>query len=210
MTQNICKTFFINLGRRSDRRELIKKELTDSGLNWEIYEAIETPTFGSLGCCISHLTVLQIAKERNYDNVLILEDDFTFLVTREELNDQLSQLFQELNDNNDNTFDVCMLAYNLIRSKKITSTNNSITNKVIEAQTASGYIVQKHYYNTLINLFKSAIPLLFVTREHWKYTIDQIWKPLQLKDNWIYFTHRIGKQRPGYSDNCERYCDYKC
>jgi GR25 family glycosyltransferase involved in LPS biosynthesis len=206
MTQNICKTFCINLGRRSDRREIIEKEMTEYGLNWEIYEAIDTPTFGSLGCCISHLTVLQIAKERNYDNVLILEDDFTFVVPKEELNKQLSHIFQETNEKN--TFDVCMLAYNLIRYHPCD--NNSIANKIIEAQTASGYIVQKHYYDTLINLFKSAIPLLFVTREHWKYTIDQIWKPLQLKDNWIYFTKRIGKQKPGYSDNCERYCEYEC
>jgi GR25 family glycosyltransferase involved in LPS biosynthesis len=147
--------------------------------------------------------VLQIALERNYDYVLILEDDFTFLVSQEELEKQLHDFFS-LNMK----FDVCMLSYNMIRSEEITGVN--IVNKVIEAQTASGYIVSHHYYDTLINILKQSIPLLFTTREHWNYANDQIWKILQRKDNWVYFRTRIGKQRAGYSDNSNSWCDYTC
>jgi len=200
---NICKTIYINLAKRCDRKELIEKELNEYKLNWERFEAIETPTLGLLGCCISHLMVLQIALERNYDYVLILEDDFTFLVSQEELEKQLHDFFS-LNMK----FDVCMLSYNMIRSEEITGVN--IVNKVIEAQTASGYIVSHHYYDTLINILKQSIPLLFTTREHWNYANDQIWKILQRKDNWVYFRTRIGKQRAGYSDNSNSWCDYTC
>jgi GR25 family glycosyltransferase involved in LPS biosynthesis len=199
----ICKTFYINLAKRTDRRLLIENELNNYGIDYERFEAIETPTLGLLGCCISHLMVLQIAKERNYKNVLILEDDFTFLVSKEEFKEQLYQLsITNIN------YDVCMLAYNIIQFKEFM--NNELVNKVIEAQTASGYIVNYHYYDKLINLFKFTIPLLFTTRQHWNYANDQIWKTLQPIDNWIYFKQRIGKQRPGYSDNCDVYCDNEC
>jgi GR25 family glycosyltransferase involved in LPS biosynthesis len=200
---NICKTFYINLAKRRDRRELIEEELNKYKLNWERFEAIETPTLGLLGCCMSHLMVLQIARERNYENILILEDDFTFLVSHEEFATQLHDFFS-LNIN----YDVCMLAYNIIQFEEIASVD--VVNKVIVAQTASGYIVNRHYYDILINLFKKAIPLLFTTREHWNYANDQIWKTLQPQDNWFYFKTRIGKQRPGYSDNCDKYCDNEC
>jgi len=200
---NICKTFYINLSKRIDRKELIEEELTKYAIDWERFDAIETPTLGLLGCCMSHLMVLQIAKERNYKNVLILEDDFTFLISKEELELLLKDFFS-FNIN----YDVCMLAYNILQYEEIP--NISIVNKVISAQTASGYIVNYHYYDTLINLFKQAIPLLFTTREHWNYANDQIWKTLQKKDNWVYFKTRIGKQRPGYSDNCDTFCDNGC
>jgi hypothetical protein len=73
--------------------------------------------------------------------------------------------------------------------------------KVFDGQTASGYIVNNHYYDTLISLYEWAIPLLDSTNEHWNYANDMVWKRLQPKDNWIYFLNRLGKQRDGYSDN---------
>jgi GR25 family glycosyltransferase involved in LPS biosynthesis len=200
MTNNICKTIYINLKKRTDRREFIENELNRYQLDWERFEAIETPTSGILGCCISHLMVLQIAKERNYENILILEDDFTFLVSKEELDSYLKEFFMlKLN------YDVCMLSYNVQQYSEIPGIN--IVNKVVEAQTASGYIVNKHYYDKLINILKFTIPLLYQTKQHWLYANDQIWKSLQLTDNWVYFKQRIGKQRFGYSDNSESYCE---
>jgi hypothetical protein len=147
--------------------------------------------------------VLMIAHERKYKNVLIFEDDFTFLVSPEEFGKQLNDFFS-LNMK----YDVCMLAYNVLQHEEITG--NTVVNKVISAQTASGYIVHYEYYDKLINLYKQVIPLLFSTREHWIYANDQIWKTLQPPDNWFYFKTRLGKQRAGYSDNCDTFCEYNC
>ena len=83
-------------------------------------------------------------------------------------------------------------------------------NKILENQTASGYIVNNKYYDKLINLYEYAMPLLAQTRSHWIYANDQIWKKLQEKDNWYYFIKRIGKQQDGYSDNTERFEKYNC
>jgi glycosyl transferase family 25 len=192
MSKNIDKIIYINLNKRIDRREQIEKELNDFGLSYERFEAIEVPDFGCLGCGKSHLQVLKIAKERNYENILILEDDFTFLVSKEEFEKQLEDFF-----NLQMEYDVCFVSYNLRRYEPL---ENNIVNKALEVQTTSGYIVHKKYYDTLIELYEYAMPLLEQTHAHWIYANDQIWKQLQEKDNWFYFITRIGKQCDGYSD----------
>jgi GR25 family glycosyltransferase involved in LPS biosynthesis len=202
MSNNIKKIFYINLNKRTDRRGEIETELNNFGLEYERFEAIETRGFGILGCGLSHLGVLKIAKERGYENVLILEDDFQFLVEKEEFEKQLNCFFEE-NIN----FDVCMISYNLIHYEDI---GLKSVNKILEAQTASGYIVNNHYYDALINLYEDAMPKLQATRQHWNYANDQVWKPLQKKANWFYFKTRLGKQRGSYSDNTECYYDYNC
>lgn len=78
MSTNIDKIIYINLNKRIDRRTDIEKDLNDFNLEYERFEAIETPGFGILGCGQSHLAVLKLAKERGYKNILIFEDDFTF------------------------------------------------------------------------------------------------------------------------------------
>lgn len=198
MCEFIDKIFYINLEKRTDRKEQIEKELNTFDLKFERFSAIETPTFGILGCGLSHLKVLKIAKERNYKNVLILEDDFTFLVSKEELQCQLSNFFNLQLD-----YDVCFLSYNLIGLQ--IKLDNGVVNKGIDVQTASGYLVNQHYYDALINLYEDAMPLLEKTLCHWIYCNDQVWKTLQKKDNWFFFIKRIGMQQDRYSDNAQSF-----
>ena len=47
--------------------------------------------------------------------------------------------------------------------------------------TASGYIINSHYYNKLIFLYKWSIRLLEQTKMHWEYANDVVWKDLQKK-----------------------------
>jgi glycosyl transferase family 25 len=196
MSSNIDKIFYINLEKRTDRREEVEKELTDYGLidKAERYEAIYTPHSGIVGCGYSHLNVLKLAKECNYKNVLILEDDFMFIVPKEEFEESLQAFFETTP-----TYDVCMISYIVQKGEEIP--NNTIIGKVIDGQTASGYIVSNHYLDVLIQLYEWAIPLLDQTNEHWNYANDHVWKRLQPNDKWYYMLKRLGKQRDGYSDN---------
>ena len=196
MSSNIDKIFYINLNKRIDRREEIEKELTDYDLKdkAERYEAIYTPHSGIVGCGYSHLNVLKLAKERNYKNVLILEDDFMFIVSKEEFEESLNAFFETTPD-----YDVCMISYIVQKGEEIPG--NTLVGKVIDGQTASGYIVSNHYLDVLIQLYEWAIPLLDQTNEHWNYANDHVWKRLQPNDNWYYMLKRLGKQRDGYSDN---------
>lgn len=204
MTHHISKIFYINLDERADRKEEIESELTTYDLldHSERIQAFYTPGQGILGCTMSHLKALKLAKERKYKNVLILEDDFQFTITKEELDNQLTALFEQGPE-----FDVCMISFNIQQS---IPTEYPFLQKVIKAQTASGYIVSESLYDSIIELYEWAIPLLDQTREHWNYANDQCWKLLQPNSNWYAFTNRCGKQRPGYSDNSERFEDYNC
>lgn len=200
MSKNINKIMYINLNKRTDRKKIIENQLNNFDLDYERFEAIENSDFGIVGCSLSHLKVLQIAKERRYKNILILEDDFHFLVSKEDFEKQLSLFF-----NTKIEYNVCMLSYFLLDSQK---TQYEFLLKVIEAQTASGYIVNENYYDKLIELYEFAIPKLIQTKEHWIYANDQIWKKYQSTDNWFCFTNRIGKQSDGFSDTSQRYENY--
>ena len=202
MSHNISHIFYINLNRRVDRCVEIEKQLNGFNLSFERFSAIEH-NMGSVGCSKSHISVLKLAKERGYKNVLILEDDFKFVVSKEEFENSLDAFFSSSQPNKQN-FDVCMLSYNLIRFND--SCSDSVVGKIIEAQTTAGYLVQSHYYQILIDLWEHYTPLLEQTGQHWIYALDQCWKQLQ-HDNWFYFIKRIGKQRSGFSDIGQAYID---
>lgn len=199
MSHNISKIFYINLEKRTDRRQEIESELNNFGLDYERFNAFHIPDFGSLGCGLSHLEVLKIAKERNYENVLILEDDFKFLVTKEEFEEELTKFFDLKLD-----YDVCMISYNVLESDE---TEYPFLRKVLDAQTTSGYIVNKKYFDKLIELDAYAAEELRKTKMHWIYAVDQIWKRYQKTDNWYYFSKRIGKQRASWSDCANTFVD---
>jgi len=200
MSHNIDKIIYINLEKRIDRREQIEKELTQFDLPYERFNAIFEEV-GILGCTKSHLEVYKLAKARGYKNVLILEDDFTFIVSKEEFEEELTKFF-----NNKIEYNVCMISYNVLESKEVCE--HDFIRKIQCGQTASGYIVNENYYDTLIQLYEYAVPLLELTNEHWNYANDQCWKHLQPNDKWFYFTKRIGIQRAGWSDNTNSYNNY--
>lgn len=200
MSHHIDHIFYINLDHRIDRRTEIETELGQYGLLGERYSAISTPGRGIVGCGYSHLHVLKLAKERGYRNVLILEDDFQFLVSKEVLEQSLQHFFDT-----EMTYDVLFLSYNVLESAEIPDC--SFLRKVLDAQTASGYLVHGDYLDTLISLYEEAIPLLDQTMMHWIYANDQVWKTLQPSHRWYYFTTRLGKQRKSYSDNTEVMAD---
>ena len=192
--QYIDKIVYINLDKRTDRREEIETELKKFDIEAERYSAIYTPHSGIVGCGYSHLNVLKLAKERGYKNVLILEDDFEFVVSKEEFEQSIATFFETTP-----TFDVCMISYIVQKGEEIPG--NTHIGKVLNGQTTSGYIVNAHYFDVLINLYTWAMPLLESTNEHWNYANDHVWKRIQPKDNWVYLLKKLGKQRDSFSDN---------
>jgi len=202
MSKYIDKIFYINLNKRQDRREQIEKELNDFGLNYERFEAIEYEPMGIYGCGMSHLSLLKLAREKNYKNILIFEDDFTFLVSKTIFEENLKTFFESELD-----YDVCYLSYNLHEYEELENFN---VNKVLFSQSASGYIINNKYYSTLIDLYEEALPRLLDTNYHWLYANDIIWRDYQRIHNYYAFKTRIGKQRPSYSDCGNCFCDYNC
>jgi GR25 family glycosyltransferase involved in LPS biosynthesis len=168
------------------------------GIPFERFSAIKGKP-GLVGCGYSHTAVLKEAKARGYESVLIFEDDVEFLVDKEMLWSTLETVSNELQ-----SFDVIMLAYNIQHSTK--HSENLL--RVLEASTASAYIVHSGMYDTLIALYEEAMPQLQSSGRHWIYANDQIWKQLQPKTRWYATALRLAKQRASYSDNAEAFVDY--
>jgi len=77
---------YINLANRVDRDQAIKKQLHSMGIGDFMYTRIDAvlhQVCGHLGCTMSHIKALEHAIAMNYDNVLILEDDFEFVLPKE-------------------------------------------------------------------------------------------------------------------------------
>lgn len=181
--------FYINLDSRTDRREQFEVECQRMGIHVERFPAIVHPKGGCLGCTASHLQVVKNARERGDPYVMVFEDDFEFLVSKEEFENVLASLPED--------YDVVMFGYNLLCGEEY----NSSFGRTLEAQAGSGYIVRQKAYDRLIARWEEGLSLFEQNpTHHWLYICDQYWKPLQREMRWYHTIHRVGKQRKSWSD----------
>jgi glycosyl transferase family 25 len=197
--ENINHAFYINLESRVDRKVHVEEQLNKIGINAIRFNAIKLQN-GAIGCSMSHLKCLEIAKQNNWDHVLIIEDDILFL-NPELFKNQLNKFLK----NHDN-FDVVLIAgNNMPPYQKI---DDSCV-KVCRCQTTTGYIVNKHYYDTLITNIKEGIRnLIQKPDQHVLYAIDKYWFKLQEKDEWYLITPLSVTQREDYIDIEKRHTNY--
>jgi glycosyl transferase family 25 len=180
------KILYINLDIRPDRKNHIENELNRLDLEYERFPAINISLNG-LGCSMSHLEVIKLAKKMNYKNILIFEDDFKFNVTRQEFDAKIKKLF----DSNIN-FDVCFLSSAAVNEKE-PIVGIDFLERTLDTQGAEAYIINGHYYDKLIEVYERSVPLLEKTGMHWHYINDRSWVELQKKDMWIGFIERFGE-----------------
>ena len=194
----MMNVFYINLDSRTDRKQLIENELNELEWKYERFPAIEKED-GRLGCSMSHLRVLMMAKERNLDHVIILEDDIHFKNPRF-FNEHLKKAITH-------DFDVLLIAGNI--RPPITPTDNPNLFRVQKSYTTTGYIVKKHYYDKLIQNYKMGILQLMKNPEQMgRYEIDVFWDTLQQKDHWFIIMPRTVTQLVDYSDILKRDVNY--
>ena len=196
-------TLYINLGYRTDRKqhcigEFKKLGISESGI--ERFPAIQVKT-GSVGCTMSHIKCLEIAKERNWDHVFICEDDIEF--TNADL--FMTQLVRFSNEKIE--WDVLIVGGNTVPPfQQITD----FCVRVYNVQTTTGYIVKNGYYDTLISNFKEGLLKLMREPERRKeFAIDIYWKQLQQKDQWLILVPLTVCQYYDFSDIEEKMVDYK-
>ena len=202
MLENV---YYINLESRTDRKELVEKELNTLGWKYQRFNAIKMKN-GRIGCSMSHLKLLQMAKEQNLDYIVIVEDDIEF--KKPDKYNKMLKKFLSNYDKSDKSdiFDVLLLAGNL---RNPVLKVNDYTLKVFKSWTTTGYIVKNHYFDTLINNIKEGIHYLLKNPDlHHLYAIDAYWMRLQEKDNWYILYPRTITQRPMYSDIEQREINY--
>jgi len=191
---DIKNIFYINLEHRRDRKEHIENQLKRVGLfNFERFNAVKLSD-GRIGCSMSHLQCLKLAKERNYDHLMICEDDTTFL-NPALFKNQINAFFQ---NKHINKWDVLLLGGNNVPPyQKI----NETCIRVSHCQTTTCYLVNGHYFDTLIENIKEGIQhLMREPNNHRYYAIDMYWLQLQKKDNWLLIIPLSVIQKEDYSD----------
>jgi glycosyl transferase family 25 len=196
---DIKHAFYINLESRPDRKSHVEEQLKILGLNYTRFNAIKLQN-GALGCSMSHLKCLELAKQQNLDHILIVEDDITFLNPSLFVN-QLNKFL-----NTHKTWDVVLVAGNNIPPYRVI--DDSCV-KITKCQTTTGYMVKSHYFDTLIDNIREGIKHLM--REPEKrvlYAIDKYWFQLQDKDLWYLITPLTVTQREDYSDIEKRPTNY--
>jgi glycosyl transferase family 25 len=186
-------TLYINLSHRTDRRRHVEAELEKVGAaRVERVEAIARPN-GALGCTLSHIHCLELALSRDYDCVFVCEDDITF--TNPAL---LNQHVHRFLSKSVGDWDVLILGGNLC--PPFQKVCGGAAARIVNCQTTTGYIVQKHYYSILINNFRESAAT--------NTPLDLGWKRLQARDRWYMILPATVTQYENYSDIEKRTVNY--
>ena len=185
-------SLFINLDHRKDRLEHVEKEFEKVGIQAERFNAIKT-TSGAVGCTLSHIKCLEIAKERDYEQVFICEDDITF--TNPEL---FKTNIEKFCENEDIMWDVLIIGGNNVPPYK---QYYDYCARVYNCQTTTGYIVKQEFYDVMIKNFKEGVTKLMRDPNNKRmYAIDIYWKKLQMENFWYMITPPTVTQYENYSD----------
>lgn len=203
---NFDIVYYINLEHRVDRLNNITNELNKTNITKDKINRIEGiyyKTFGILGCAKSHILALEQFILSNKDNCIIFEDDFIFTEEQSNINDLINNFFNQVK-----LYDILMLSSNIIKDIQ---TEYPFIVKILDAQTLSGYCVNKQYAPILLNNFKESIILLenYGKKLH-NFCFDIYMKKLQPSHNWYYINPKIGKQIKSYSDIENNIVDYNC
>ena len=218
----IDKVFIINLEERVDRKNEMVKELEKAGItNYEFFKAIrptsqedvdrwnpkyvtERPQwlktdlqkyrFGSLGCLLSHIGVMELSLKRNYERILILEDDVSFIrfVKGAKLQGTLDVIDAQIGTN---SVDMLYLGGNH-NPNALKQVNNNIY-RTFGTLTTASYIVNKSAMEKILNRIKGCdkevdVFYLYMQREMTCFTVIPM----------------LTTQRPSYSDIVQKEVSY--
>jgi len=193
MFEFIEKVVYINLEHRTDRRQEIESELSIfPSEKIQRFNAIKE-NFGALGCTKSHIAVLEMAISEGWSNYLVIEDDGMW--------SNFDKSYPILESLSKNPYDVIVLG-------AVVPVYDKITYKLQKSQTTTSFLVNKHYYKTLLQNFKDGAHGLTLTRSPPMYALDMYWQRIQARDNWYLVAPSLVVQRPSYSDIEKKHVDY--
>lgn len=182
MNEIFDKIYCINLDNRVDRWKKSNIFFTENMINVERFSAIKNSN-GALGCALSHTEIIKIAKQQNFKNVLIFEDDFNFINYDYKI---IKDSFNELPED----WDIFYLGFN--PTEKLINYSQNLY-KINGAWCLHAYAVNYKFYDYILNNF--VLP------------IDMLHKNAQKKYNFYGIKNVICTQRNEYSDIQNSFCN---
>ena len=196
------KGFYINLDERLDRLEHIEKLKQKYGFLKDInrLKAYKNKSNGLIGCGVSHIKAIEKMLEANEEYFLIIEDDLVILNHNNFLKfqDDLKKII-------DKEWDIIVLTPRGDRDVSYTNYDYANFSRITNNQTATGYIVKKHFAPKLIEILRFGMKNLIRGGNPNIYANDQIWKQLQPNHIFLYYQNIFAGQLAGFSSiqNCD-------
>tara|TARA_Y100000389_G_C17460224_1_gene521150 strand:- start:1081 stop:1827 length:747 start_codon:yes stop_codon:yes gene_type:complete len=189
----------INLETRPDRWKHLETEFTKLNIIPRRFSALKHEN-GVIGCTESHICCLKNAIKDGAETIFICEDDISF--TNEDVfMNSLKCFVKDLRIE----WDVLLIGGN-VQEPVIRQADYCY--KVYNCQTTIGYVVKKHYYETLLKNFEEGLRNLIEIGDMHNFAIDQYWKTLQRRDSWYILAPLTVTQWSNHSDIEGRFCNY--
>ena len=197
MIDILTHTLVINLGEREDRKLTVFIQLQNIGINPERVAAVKTKD-GAIGCSMSHIKCLEIAKKSNWEYVCIVEDDFKCIDPLKFKSILLK--FQENSVKDNIQWDVLLLGGNNCPPYQ-TIPNVDYCVQISNCQSAIGYVVKKEFYDTMIQNYREGVSkLMRDPKNKREFAVDMYWKRLQSSRRWFILIPLTITQETSYSD----------
>ena len=199
-------TLVINLGEREDRKLTVFNQLRNIDvIHPERVAAVKTKD-GAIGCTMSHIKCLEIAKKNHWEYVCIVEDDFK-CIDPTKFKTSLSH-FQQKSVQDNIQWDVLLLGGNNCPPyKKIRNVDYCV--QLSNCQSAIGYVVRREFYDTLIENYREGVgKLMRDPKNKREFAVDMYWKHLQGSQRWYILIPLTITQEHSYSDIEERVVNY--
>jgi GR25 family glycosyltransferase involved in LPS biosynthesis len=213
---DIDQIYIINLKERTDRWEQCLAQLNKYNItNYKRFEAIkpnltdinpihysknnlkmgEKYIIGSLGCKLSHFQIILDAKQNNYTQILILEDDFL-------LTNNFIQKYLQIStaiSTNDIKIDMLYLGFSIVRQNPYQDTEIDNLKKITNGHTTHAYILNESFFSFIMDEILNCYC-----------EIDVCYAKLQKKCKNIYGVYPcLITQRESFSDILSKHVDYK-
>ena len=207
------KIFIINLDEDTERYERTCQNLISSGFQKSHFIRVAgiKEKFGMIGCAMSHVKALEIAKSHtSISHFIILEDDFNFSLSKNTITMILRNLCKL-----DLPWNVWQLYASRAISRKmgVLNFNQNLQIdllKIIASDCCAAYLVKREFLNTLQDSFSKGLKVFEANKNYYinkslflmhreKYSTDQVWKELQGLGNFIGVDCEVGRLRETYS-----------
>jgi len=196
------KIYCINLDRRTDRWIDAQKEINKHSLNVDRFsgingnpnnnEKLNGATDGDIGCTLSHYNVIKDAKENDFNQILVLEDDVIF---SENLNEKFGEYLKFLPSDWD------MIYFGGNHNKHMGNKINFLNDKIIRLNETYGIhcvAINNSVYDLILNVVSEM-----------KKPIDVYYADIQKSYNCYGFNPSVALQRESFSDIQNKNVNYK-
>ena len=157
-----------------------------------------------IGATKNHLDVVEHFQTHfeAEDGCLILEDDFVFTSTYQENQTRLQTFWQRQYN-----FDICLLSASKYHETR--PYDDLLSLSFQECTTSSGYMLQHKYSQPVLECLREGYEQLYLTGDHGRYVVDRYWSKLQDRNQFFFFKHKIGYQRPNHSSTRSQFvCEF--